>query len=928
MLSTEHMIRMKGITLFRDHFDKRKYYYLPKSDVRIAGNGKKISYYAYVNSEMRDSSEPKFNNDIDQTGGYLTLEVELGPTDEELDNLKKEFASLLPYAQKQALAEKKEHGESIDEKELDDEDNISSADEFVLAPVMFKKGDVKLLILGEDGSPDNPNKQIKIAGSQYPSLFGQQKAVFSVRLGGKDAELMFNLLTNKNEALDKQELSDAENRKVESHINSQIAVLYNLTFKGIEPAHYVKITVDFAAIEKYWHHHFELDGNFNYGINLDGTSNVAIAADVDVDVMFRDLLNEGCIIVQQIDYSGNNSGSPLPANDPMAMNFVKKLLTAELFEPTIIPKDDYSAFSEAVKKMESVAGDDATGKDDGEKSTGGNPLGQTPDQGAPSEHEGTPVQPMQNAGNSEFPSFKSMAGDINLITKEVWKEKGLSEEDFDEYAIILVPLNDFNLFLDKHKDNRDILTIKEKLGKKTFITKEDWKTFEAPDDLWDKLLADVKDRKKQLADVKEEKFITEEQYNKFKDDHSKKKTPDEAEQTGSDSSTAPIGGKESHEETTEEITEESINSEVSALDWNLDVRLAYTYKKRDLKEVKKRTYIFNKSQAVDYKIHPSGMLTVDGTEFDSTKQVALGRLGQGIFREHTIQFYSVLDFDTYHLKYIGIDVSHPDSTGKVLNLTKESPRGEISFYSDSFGIKGKPGEKLKYKVSMVFDSKYQVGFDNNESICIEKEYETSEKVITIGEGNIETILPLSIVAGTLTLDQNIKSASLSLLEDDGTESLGPSVYVQNLESKDSQIVLLNSAKDYRARIQYNLESPFHEVPLTKRELTVTTDVLKAKELDVKNPNSGMVLFRTADGDDTFISVRSIEVVLKQGENIVSFILSKSVPKYYFVTDYNAGSPEKITIESAVAYLRDGSVQNIPLSIKEFNTDRTEYVLNF
>ena len=41
MLSTEHVIKMNGFTLFRDHADKRKYYYLPKGDVRIANNGKK-----------------------------------------------------------------------------------------------------------------------------------------------------------------------------------------------------------------------------------------------------------------------------------------------------------------------------------------------------------------------------------------------------------------------------------------------------------------------------------------------------------------------------------------------------------------------------------------------------------------------------------------------------------------------------------------------------------------------------------------------------------------------------------------------------------------------------------------------------------------------------------------------------------------------
>lgn len=877
MLSTEHVIKMNGFTLFRDHADKRKYYYLPKGDVRIANNGKKLSYYVALDSAMRESSDQD-----SQKIGYLTLEVELGPTEEELENLKKDFPKLLPYAQKQALEEKKERGESIDPKELDEIDAISSTDEFVLAPVMFKEGQVKIFVLGVDGSEEQPINGVEIVGSTQPSLFGRQTAVFSSTLKGVNAEIMYNLLSDQNEKRDQEEKPDDENEKKEPHIHSQISIIYDLTYKGIKPAYYVKITVDFEAIENYWRHNFELDGKFNWGKNLDGTSKVAIAADVDVDIMFRDLINQGSIVIQQIDFTGKNTDSPLGSEDPSAIKLVKRLLSAELFDPAPLPKDDYSAFTEAAKALGNAVGDD-TGKE-GEKK----PDGQT--------------SPSNNTKESKFPSFSSIAGEDKKISKDDWLKNDLSEADFNKYAqtVEYVSPKKYKEFYDAQRKNDKEYTIvfSEAAGKDNIISKEDWKRIEAPDEQWSQYAS-------------KETCINEEQYNKFK-----------TEQTNSDDSPkSPI-----------ETIADGVASAVSALEWNLDVRMAYSYKKRDTSEVKKRTYIFNKQQATDFYIHPQGMLTVEGTEFDAEKQVAIGNLGQEMFRNHIIQFRSALDFDTYHLKYIGIDVRHPDSTGTHLELTKEKPSADIKFYSENFGITGKPGEKLSYKVSMVFDSLNQVGFDNNESIVIEKEYETSDKVIVIGEDHIEKIHPLSIQTGNLTLDQNIKSATLSILEEDKeTKTLGPSVYNQKLTASTSKIVLLNSEKNYRAQIQYDLENLFNNVKVTTRDLDVTTEVLKAKELIIEDPTVGMVLFRTADGDETFstdTNVRMVSVVLKQGDKEpLTLSLTKSDPMYYFVAKYNAEAPEKITIESATAYRRDGTVENIILNEKEFDPNLTEYVLN-
>ena len=355
MLSTEFAIQMNGFTLFRDHADKRKYYYLPKGDVRIADEGRKLNYFAYVDSSMASTLKEK--------GGFLTLEVELGPTDEELKELKGQFEALLPYAKKQALAEKRAKGENPNEEDWEEEDELSD-NEFQLVPVEFKDGKVRLLVLGEDGSVTNPESQISVVGSTKPSLYGKQTAVFSVRLTGDDADLMYQMLTAEKKIGEENSNSTSNSEGNDSqYINSHIAVVYDLTFKGIEPAHYVKIFIDFEAVEDFWDHHGELHGNFDYSNgetkSYKSSSNsdkykISVFADVDLDFMYRTLINEGKIIVQHIDFTGKNEGSPLGADDPSAIELVKKLMSAELFEPATLPKEDYSALKDVAKATGTV----------------------------------------------------------------------------------------------------------------------------------------------------------------------------------------------------------------------------------------------------------------------------------------------------------------------------------------------------------------------------------------------------------------------------------------------------------------------------------------------------------------------------------------------------------------------------------------------
>lgn len=1093
MLSTEYAIQMKGFTLFRDHADKRKYYYLPKGDVRIADDGRKLNYFAYVDSSMKGTVEEK--------GGFLTLEVELGPSEQELTDLKNEFANLLPYAKKQALAEKRAKGEPANESDWEDEDDFSSDKEFVLAPVQFKDGDVKLMVMGKDGSTENPLSQVKIVGTVKPSLFGKQTAVFSVRLQGKDADLMYQMLTVskkdgnapvlefEDDMSDEEKAKKLEEENAKKYINSQIAVVYDLTYKGIEPAHYVKITVDFKYIEDYWNHHFELDADFNMdqkdsgkgksgqgssqlnnanadsaksgGTGSGGTgtggagqsggtgsggqgqsgsnptesktgkgstksqSNISIAADVDVDVMFKDLINAGAIVIQQIDFLGDNSGSPLGADDPTAIKLVKQLLSAELFDPTPLPSEDFSVLKgkETTKPEEAKDGKQGAAKDDKQGAAkapeGGqgsdktdaptNPAGKqaaasgetqaetaqaetaqtetaqaettqaaksqtsnlrTPDvsvvkQVAAATQEAL-ASVLQASAKKTFPRFLTVAGEDKKITLDEWLKGGFEEDDYDKYAVVD---NDgyTPYYKIKIKSDRRFPAFSTAAGEDGLIHLDEW------------IKAGCK-----REDWRTYARIGEDQYKKYQEEHETKceATP-QTEKTKTTTSDvgdviAAVGavagatetiassiGKAAGQvkETVQEVKDavqpvasaitavsNPAAAAVSAIEWKLDARMAYSYKKRHLSESLTRTYIFNRQIAMNQVIHPSGMLSVHGTSFDVNKQVTVGRLGEGPFRHHEIVISSALDFDTYHIDEILVDINHVDSTGTVVRLSKDKPKDTVEFYSEHYRVDSeegggtaasfaqddtegkeayKKGEMLSYKVTVIFKSLSVKGFDgaDREKVLFENvQRYTSGKTIVIGPKDIECIHPIDIQTGSLDLGKKYSSAIVSLIDaESGSENL--SVYNQTLTPSTSKIVLMNPDKSYKAQIQYNIDESYAQVPVTKRKFTVTTKVLKASELVINDPDAGMVRVSTTGGAATFETVRSIVIKFSQGGKEQSFMLSKAEPVYYYVTDYNPDAPEKIIVESVKVNYLDGHSEFITPDIKEFTTEYNAYKLD-
>lgn len=337
MLSTEHPIQIKGFTLFRDLNDARRYYYLPKSEILLSENGKKFDFVAYHDFNTAEGKKNPTGENENLKGGYLTLEVELkNPDNDTLNNFKEELKKI---------------SEDI------------TGEDIIITPVQFNEGDVRLIILGNDGKDDGQNTKIRVVGSHKPSLYDKENAVFSVKLGAIEAEIIHKLLKNK--------LTGENNSNASK--SSQLAVMYDLTYKGVEPAHNVEITVNFNAVDEYKNHKFKFDSEFNFSNKDNKTDsdqkedgdgyNIKVIADADVDVMLRELTNNGSIIIKQTNYK-DGEDSILGPNDPTGMELVKRLLSAELFTPVPIPYESYSALKKDSESTDSTSGNEKP--DDGE----------------------------------------------------------------------------------------------------------------------------------------------------------------------------------------------------------------------------------------------------------------------------------------------------------------------------------------------------------------------------------------------------------------------------------------------------------------------------------------------------------------------------------------------------------------------------------
>ena len=256
MLYLDTSLELEGVTLFRDYNAPNRYYYMPRSPRLSVEAGQPMFQLLIYRRDITDN--PDFRAGDRPGGGFLTMTVDIGVPQATLTSIKTQLAS-----------------RGGGNAEID------------LAPVPFERGSVRVSALGasagtapaleggggEEGAPPAENRTPrfveKIMGSSRPSLYGDNRCVFSIEMSHEGAQLM------------RASLQDGG--------ASQVAVIYDLEYRGLNPAYEAKITINFRQSYSYLRTRFTLN---------------TLWFRSDIDAESERLVKEGHIKIEDVDYLG------------------------------------------------------------------------------------------------------------------------------------------------------------------------------------------------------------------------------------------------------------------------------------------------------------------------------------------------------------------------------------------------------------------------------------------------------------------------------------------------------------------------------------------------------------------------------------------------------------------------------------------------
>jgi hypothetical protein len=274
MLYFDSIATIQGITLFRDYNDSNRYYYLPQYPRLSREGGNPLFQLLIYRRDITDNSAFKEGDRLG--GGFLTMTVDLGVSEDTLTAIKNELSGAGGNVQ--------------------------------LAAVPFEAGSVRVSALGATSGADaaaQPSGSAhfveQILGATTPSLYGDNRAVFSMELSQEGAVLM--------------------RASLEDPGASQVAVVYNLDYRGLMPAYQCKIKIHFQQSYSYLRTRFTMN---------------TLYFKADVDAEAEKLLKDGSIQITEVDFAGMDAAAAAASRDKLNQ-LAKDLATWAFFKPSIQP---------------------------------------------------------------------------------------------------------------------------------------------------------------------------------------------------------------------------------------------------------------------------------------------------------------------------------------------------------------------------------------------------------------------------------------------------------------------------------------------------------------------------------------------------------------------------------------------------------------
>jgi len=238
MLYFDAAVELASLTAYRDYNDKTRFYYTPKSPRLSVENGEpmfQLLIYRDVEATATASTG----------GGFLTMTTDLGVPPATLERVRADLAARF----------------GVDP---------------VLVPLPVKSGAVRVTALdsgraGAQGAGE-PRFVEDLVASGSPSLYGDQRAVFTAELTKQGATMMRAAL--------------------EGEGATPIMVIYDLRFVGLLPAYDVKITIKFSQSYQYFRSRTQMN---------------TLWFKSDIDRETESLIKSGAIKIEEVVYETENT---------------------------------------------------------------------------------------------------------------------------------------------------------------------------------------------------------------------------------------------------------------------------------------------------------------------------------------------------------------------------------------------------------------------------------------------------------------------------------------------------------------------------------------------------------------------------------------------------------------------------------------------
>jgi len=295
---------IEGVSIYSDYNDPLQYYYMPDapefSMVEHEVDGEVVKKPALLFIKYREDLDD-YDGQADHPtgGGFLAFDVDLGYESDFLDKVKQKL-----------------------EQELRTTGRLTDPmAEVKLSPPQWKEGNVQLMLLDrrsdvqpldDDGTTTTttdqpePSKEwvTEVLGAGMPSLYGDNRAIFSVGLTKKATTLL-------------EKSFEADDQNI-----TPIGVIYNLKFTALRPAFNVKITANWEEV----YHHF----SEQFSVDL-------LFFSSDVSTIVDELVQNQVIKIEAVDYGVGDEGGG--SQMTQALNELKKLVLDNFFESALSPTD-------------------------------------------------------------------------------------------------------------------------------------------------------------------------------------------------------------------------------------------------------------------------------------------------------------------------------------------------------------------------------------------------------------------------------------------------------------------------------------------------------------------------------------------------------------------------------------------------------------